>query len=315
MMEWTDLHYRYLVRLMTKQARLYTEMISCDALAHGDRKRFLAYNTCEHPLALQLGGSDPAAMAQAAYWGAQAGYDEININAGCPSERVQSGRFGVCLMREPGRVAGCIAAMKDKVTIPVTVKCRTGVDHNDSYGFLTEFIGTAQAAGCDTFIIHARKACLRGLNPQQNRKIPALNHARVYQLKNDYPELDIVINGGIQTAAQINSHLKHVDGVMLGRQAYQHPQCLINVDQDIFKENTENLNTLDDITLKYAHYMQQKLKLGVPLKTMAKHILNLYRAVPGARLWRRYLSENIHKKDAGVEVIYQALEQVNKAQA
>lgn len=315
MMKWTDLHYRYLVRLMTKQARLYTEMISCDALAHGDRKRFLAYNTCEHPLALQLGGSDPVAMAQAAYWGAQAGYDEININAGCPSERVQSGRFGVCLMREPGRVAGCIAAMKDKVTIPVTVKCRIGVDHDDSYGFLTEFIGTAQAAGCDTFIIHARKACLRGLNPQQNRKIPALNHARVYQLKNDYPELDIVINGGIQTAAQINSHLKHVDGVMLGRQAYQHPQCLINVDQDIFKENTENLNTLDNITLKYAHYMQKKLKLGVPLKTMAKHILNLYQAVPGARLWRRYLSENIHKKDAGVEVIYQALEQVNRAQA
>ena len=315
MMEWTDRHYRYLVRLMTKRARLYTEMIACGALIHGDRKRLLAYNACEHPVALQLGGSDPLEMAQSARWGAQAGYDEININAGCPSDRVQAGGFGVCLMREPGRVAACISAIQDKTDIPVTVKCRIGIDHEDSYGFLAEFIDTVQAAGCDTFIIHARKACLQGLNPRQNRQIPALNYARVYQLKNNYPELNIIINGGIQTLAQINSHLNQVDGVMVGRQAYKHPGFLINVDRDIFKENIKNLHTLNDIILKYARYIERTLTLGVPLKTMAKPVLNLYQAAPGAKLWRRYLSENIHRQDAGVEVIYQALEQVNRRYA
>ena len=311
MMEWTDRHYRYLARLMTKYSYLYTEMITSAALVHGDRDRFLSYNHSEHPVALQLGGSDPAEMAQSANWGQIAGYDEININVGCPSDRVQSGRFGVCLMREPEQVAQCVSVMQKEVDIPITVKCRIGVDHDDSYEFLTKFIQTVKSAGCNIFILHARKALLKGLSPKQNREIPELNYERVYTLKNDFPELDIIVNGGIETTKQINNHLQHVDGVMVGRQAYQHPQFLLNIDREIFNDENASSQTIREIILKYTEYMEDNIRIGIPLKSMAKHILNLYQGVPGAKQWRRHLSENMHKSDVGIELIHQGLEKVN----
>ena len=315
MMEWTDCHYRYLVRLMTQHTRLYTEMITTGALVHGDRERFLQYDQSEHPLALQLGGSDLIEMAQSAKWGEQAGFDEININIGCPSDRVQAGRFGVCLMREPELVAACVAAMQEHVDIPVTVKCRIGVDDDDSYEFLTQFIDTVKTAGCDTFILHARKALLKGLNPKQNREIPELNYQRVYKLKSEHPELNIIINGGIKSIQEIKTHLRYVDGVMIGRQAYKHPQFLLQVDQEIFNQKMDIKNSLNDIVIQYTQYIDGKIQSGLPLKTMAKHILNLYQGVPGAKHWRRHLSENMHKTGVGVELIHQALEKLNNAYA
>ena len=305
MMEWTDRHYRYLARLMSRHTRLYTEMVTTGALVHGERERFLKYNAAEHPLALQLGGSDPEAMRRSAEWGQQAGYDEININVGCPSDRVQSGRFGVCLMREPEQVAACVQAMRAATHLPVTVKCRIGVDHDDSYAFLQTFIEQVAAAGCDTFIIHARKAWLQGLSPKQNREIPELDYARVYQLKRDYPQLTIIINGGIQTLADIHSHLRYVDGVMVGRQAYKHPQLLLQIDQALFG-TAPPVSDLHEVVRLYIDYVETNLRQGVPLNSMTKHILNLYQGVPGAKLWRRHLSENSHKPGMDSELIAQA---------
>ena len=305
MMEWTDRHYRYLARLMSRHTRLYTEMVTTGALVHGERERFLKYNAAEHPLALQLGGSDPEAMRRSAEWGQQAGYDEININVGCPSDRVQSGRFGVCLMREPEQVAACVQAMRAATPLPVTVKCRIGVDHDDSYAFLQTFIEQVAAAGCDTFIIHARKAWLQGLSPKQNREIPELDYARVYQLKRDYPQLTIIINGGIQTLADIHSHLRFVDGVMVGRQAYKHPQLLLQIDQALFG-TAPPVSDLHEVVRLYIDYVETNLRQGVPLNSMTKHILNLYQGVPGAKLWRRHLSENSHKPGMDSELIAQA---------
>ena len=305
MMEWTDRHYRYLARLMSRHTRLYTEMVTTGALVHGERERFLKYNAAEHPLALQLGGSDPEAMRRSAEWGQQAGYDEININVGCPSDRVQSGRFGVCLMREPEQVAACVRAMRAATHLPVTVKCRIGVDHDDSYAFLQTFIDRVAAAGCDTFIIHARKAWLQGLSPKQNREIPELDYARVYQLKRDYPQLTIIINGGIQTLADIHSHLRYVDGVMVGRQAYKHPQLLLQIDQALFG-TAPPVSDLHEVVRLYIDYVETNLRQGVPLNSMTKHILNLYQGVPGAKLWRRHLSENSHKPGMDSELIAQA---------
>lgn len=305
MMEWTDRHYRYLARLMSRHTRLYTEMVTTGALVHGERERFLKYNAAEHPLALQLGGSDPEAMRRSAEWGQQAGYDEININVGCPSDRVQSGRFGVCLMREPEQVAACVQAMRAATPLPVTVKCRIGVDHDDSYAFLQTFIDRVAAAGCDTFIIHARKAWLQGLSPKQNREIPELDYARVYQLKRDYPQLTIIINGGIQTLADIHSHLRFVDGVMVGRQAYKHPQLLLQIDQALFG-TAPPVSDLHEVVRLYIDYVETNLRQGVPLNSMTKHILNLYQGVPGAKLWRRHLSENSHKPGMDSELIAQA---------
>ena len=311
MMEWTDRHYRFLVRLMTKQTRLYTEMITSAALIHGDKKRFLQYHQSEHPIALQLGGSDPSDMRQSAIWGAEAGFDEININVGCPSDRVQSGRFGVCLMREPDLVAQCVSAMQAAVDIPVTVKCRIGVDDDDSYEFLTTFIEKISAAGCSTFILHARKAWLKGLNPKQNREIPTLNYQRVYKLKGDYPHLNIWINGGIDSIEDVKTHLSYVDGVMVGRHAYKHPLFLRNIDQTLFNQPAANTISVEDIIQQYNCYVEDNLKSGVPLSSMTKHILNLYQGVAGAKHWRRYLSENMHKQGAGVEVIHGALNALN----
>jgi len=311
MMEWTDRHYRYLVRLMTKHTRLYTEMVTSGALIHGDRKRFLQFNDSEHPIALQLGGSEPNEMAQSAKWGEEAGYDEININVGCPSDRVQAGRFGVCLMREPNQVADCIKAMKRQVTIPITVKCRIGVDNDDSYEFLTNFVDSVVDAGCETLIVHARKAWLKGLNPKQNREIPELDYERVYTLKKNYPGLNIVINGGIDSVDQIKQHLSHVDGVMIGRHAYKHPEFLLKVDQALYQlENSPQLS-MNDIMLQYASYIERNMEVGTPLKSMTKHILNVYQGIPGAKLWRRHLSENMHKPGAGVDLIHQGLKYVN----
>ncbi len=312
MMEWTDRHYRYLARLMSKHTRLYTEMITSGALIHGDRDRFLKYDDCEHPIALQLGGSNPADMKQSAIWGEQAGYDEININVGCPSDRVQSGKFGVCLMREPELVASCVQEMADVTTIPITVKCRIGVDNDDSYEFLTSFIDKVELAGCNTFVLHARKAWLTGLNPKQNREIPELDYQRVYKLKQDYPHLNIWINGGIDSMADVKKHLENVDGVMMGRHAYKHPHFLMSIDQEIFNDQTNAYSSSEDIILKYIKYIEDNIRVGVPLNAMTKHILNLYQGVAGARVWRRHLSENMHKSGAGVNVIYDALEKLNK---
>ena len=312
MMEWTDRHYRYLVRLMTKHTRLYTEMVTSGALIHGDRERFLRFNQSEHPIALQLGGSNPVEMAQSAKWGEQSGYDEVNINVGCPSDRVQAGRFGACLMREPEIVAKCIEAMRAEVAIPVTVKCRIGVDNDDSYEFLCDFINAIAVAGCETLIVHARKALLSGLNPKQNREIPPLDYLRVYQLKKDFPRLNIVINGGINSLVEVKDHLNHVDGVMIGRQAYKHPEFLLQVDKEIFSDiSIDNQRSMNDVINEYAVYVEKNLKQGIPLKSMTKHILNVYQGIPGAKRWRRHLSENMHKVDANVDLIYQGLEKLN----
>ncbi len=310
MMEWTDRHFRYLVRLMTKHTRLYTEMLTAGALIHGDRERFLRFDESEHPIALQLGGSDPIEMAQSAKWGEQAGYDEININVGCPSDRVQAGRFGVCLMREPALIAECVTAMRNQVNIPITVKCRIGVDHDDSYDFLCHFVDSIKQAGCETLIVHARKAWLKGLNPKQNREVPKLDYQRIYQLKIDNPNMNIVINGGINTIEDIKLHLKHVDGVMIGRQAYKHPEFLLNVDKEIYGQANSKQPSMNDVIHEYAMYVEKNIKQGIPLKSMAKHILNLYQGIPGAKKWRRHLSENMHKPDVGVDLIYQGLEKM-----
>ncbi|MDW3094778.1 MAG: tRNA dihydrouridine(20/20a) synthase DusA [Gammaproteobacteria bacterium] len=310
MMEWTDRHYRYLVRLMTQHTRLYTEMVTSGALIHGDRDRFLEFNACEHPIALQLGGSEPKDMAQSAKWGESVGYDEVNINVGCPSDRVQAGRFGVCLMREPRQVATCISAMREQVDIPITVKCRIGVDDDDSYEFLCEFVDSIIAVGCETLIVHARKAWLKGLNPKQNREIPELDYQRVYMLKNDYPALNVIINGGIDSIQQVKNHLQYVDGAMIGRQAYKHPEFLLKVDSEIYNQSSTQYADMNEVILKYAEYVEDNIKNGTPLKSMTKHILNVYQGIPGAKLWRRYLSENMHKPGAGVDLIHQGLELV-----
>ncbi len=311
MMEWTDRHYRFLVRLMTKHTRLYTEMVTTGALIHGDRQRFLQFDRSEHPVALQLGGSHPAEMAQSAKWGEQAGYDEININVGCPSQRVQAGCFGVSLMRQPDLVAECVDAIHNQVSIPVTVKCRIGVDEHDSYEFLYRFVESVVGAGCQTLIIHARKAWLKGLNPKQNREIPPLDYSRVYQLKKDYPDLNIVINGGINCIEEMHHHLKKVDGVMIGRHAYQQPSFLLNVDHLIFDDTQRREITVNQVIEKYALYVEDNVRQGVPFKAMTKHLLNVFQGIPGAKKWRRHLSENMHKPGSSTDLIYQALEMIH----
>jgi len=306
MMEWTDSHYRYLARLMSQQTFLYTEMVTSGALIHGDRKRFLAYNQEEHPVALQLGGNQAKDMAQAAEWGAEAGFDEININVGCPSDRVQAGGFGAYLMREPARVADCVRAMKGVTQTAITVKCRLGVDDDDSYEFFRDFVSEVAEAGCQLFIVHARKALLKGLNPKQNRDIPELQYDKVYRIKQEFPDLEIILNGGVKTIAEMQQHLMQVDGVMVGREAYKHPQWLLDVDHSLF-DFPRSDRSLTDVVQLYCRYMESKLEQGVPLNAMAKHLLSLFQGVPGAKLWRRHLSENIHRNGADVSVIGEAL--------
>ena len=306
MMDWTDRHCRYLLRLITRHSLLYTEMVTTGALLHGDREAFLRHAEAEHPLALQLGGSDPVALSECARIGADYGYDEINLNVGCPSDRVQSGRFGACLMAEPELVAGCVVAMNAAVSVPVTVKTRIGVDDRDSYEELAGFIRCVQAAGCQTFIIHARKAYLQGLSPKENRTVPPLNYAFAWRLKQDFPELTIIVNGGIENLEQAGDHLHHVDGVMLGRAAYHNPWVLAQVDAQIFND-PHPLPSREAIVHGMLPYIERELKQGSLLKHITRHMLGLFKGVPGARHWRRHLSENAPRANAGTEVVIDAL--------
>jgi tRNA-dihydrouridine synthase A len=307
MMDWTDRHDRYFLRLISPNALLYTEMITTGALIHGDSHRFLAYNQAEHPIALQLGGSDPKALALCAKMGEDYGYDEINLNVGCPSDRVKSGRFGACLMLDPALVAECVAAMREVVKIPVTVKCRIGVDDHDSYEKLSHFIKTIAAAGCDVFIIHARKAWLNGLSPKQNREIPPLRYDVVQQIKQDFPKLAIIMNGGIKLIADIKSHLQLVDGVMIGREAYSNPYFLADIEKQIFV-NDDSVKTRHTVIEKLLPYIEEQLKDNVKLASITRHILGLFQGEPGARSWRRYLSENAFKVGANADVVKDALQ-------
>jgi tRNA-dihydrouridine synthase A len=309
MMDWSDHHCRYFWRLLTKQALLYTEMVTTGALIHGDRERFLHFNPEEHPVALQLGGSDPAELARCARWAEEWGYDEVNLNCGCPSDRVQSGMFGACLMAQPELVADCVKAMVDACNIPVTVKHRIGIDEMESYGELTGFIEPIAAAGCSVFIVHARKAWLQGLSPKQNREIPPLNYPWVYRLKQDFPQLTIVINGGIHGIEECRGHLQYVDGVMIGREAYQNPWMLAEVDSGLFGMD-KTVVSRDDVIARLIPYVEGQLDRGVHLNHITRHILGLYQGVPGARKFRRHLSENAYKKEAGIEVLISAWEQV-----
>lgn len=310
MMDWTDRHCRYFHRLLSRHARLYTEMLTSDAVLHGDRERLLGFDSAEQPLALQLGGSDPAALAHCARIGAEFGYAEINLNVGCPSDRVQSGRFGACLMAEPALVADCVAAMRAAVDIPVTVKTRIGIDERDSYAELAEFVDRIAAAGCRTVIVHARKAWLQGLSPRQNREIPPLGYPRVYRLKRDFPQLSIIINGGIVDLEAVEGHLAHVNGVMLGRAAYQNPYLLAEVDRRLFggPPPPERRTVVEELL----PYIERQLAHGVRLQAVVRHVLGLYQGQPGARHWRRHLSENAHRHGAGTEVVVKALNRVEQ---
>ena len=305
MMDWSDHNCRYFWRLLTKQALLYTEMVTTGALIHGDRKRFLHFNREEHPVALQLGGSDPKDLARCARWAQEWGYDEVNINCGCPSDRVQSGMFGACLMGKPDLVADCVKAMMDSCDIPVTVKHRIGIDHMESYEQLLAFIEPVAAAGCSVFIVHARKAWLQGLSPKENREIPPLNYPWVYQLKKDFPHLTIVVNGGIQTIEECQTHLDHVDGVMLGREAYQNPWMLAQVDEALFGMDSP-LKSRDDVIAELMPFAEQHLAQGGQLNHITRHILGLYQGIPGARKFRRHLCENAYKKEAGIRILAEA---------
>jgi len=306
MMDWTDRHCRVFHRLLTRRALLYTEMVTANAVIHGDRARLLALDEAEHPVALQLGGSDAAALAEAAAIGEGFGYDEINLNVGCPSDRVQEGRFGACLMAEPGLVADCVAAMQKRVSVPVTVKCRIGIDDQDEEADLAKFVEAVSGAGCTTLIVHARKAWLEGLSPKQNREVPPLDYARVYRLKAARPDMSIVINGGIADLDAAQAHLAHVDGVMLGRAAYQTPYVLADVDRRLFGDSASVLSRADVIEALIPH-VARHLAAGGRLNNVVRHILGLYHGCPRARAFRRHLSENAVKDGAGIDVLLQAL--------
>lgn len=308
MMDWTDRHCRYFHRLLSPHARLYTEMVTSAALVRGGQLRLLEHSQQEHPVALQLGGSDPQELAQASHLGAQAGYDEINLNVGCPSDRVQSGRFGACLMREPLLVGDCVKAMRDAVAdsnrhVPVTVKCRIGVDDQDDYAGLQHFTETMLEAGVEVLIVHARKAWLQGLSPKENREIPPLDHARVYRLKCEFPELVVVINGGITTVEQVQTHLAHLDGVMLGRAAYHDPYLLARLEHAL---HGEPLPARDDVLLRMYPYVEAELARGAAMKHISRHLLGLYQGEPGARAFRRTISEGAHLPGAGWTLLERA---------
>lgn len=306
MLDWTDRYDRYFLRLISRHAVLYTEMVTTGALLHGDAARFLEFDAAEHPVALQLGGSEPAEMAACARLGEQAGYDEININVGCPSDRVQSGRFGACLMAEPRVVADCVKAMRDSVAVPVTVKHRIGIDERDSYAELLDFVGTVAQAGCRSFIVHARKAWLQGLSPKENREVPPLRYELVYRLKQDLPQLEIVLNGGVTSLDEVEAHLAHVDGVMMGRECYQNPYILAEVDARLYGDD-HPVPSREEIVAALRPYVARELAAGTPLARITRHILGLFQGQPGARAWRRHLSEQAHRAGAGVDVLDAAL--------
>ena len=309
MLDWTDRHCRYFHRKLSRHALLYTEMVTTGAILFG-KGDYLAYNEAEHPVALQLGGSDPAALAQCAKIAQERGYDEINLNVGCPSDRVQNGMFGACLMGNASLVADCVAAMRDVTDIPVTVKTRIGIDDQDSYEFLCDFVGTvADRGGCEMFVIHGRKAWLSGLSPKENREIPPLDYPRVYQLKKDFPHLTMAINGGIKSLEEAKLHLAHMDGVMVGREAYQNPGILASVDREIFGVEGVDADPVSVVRAMYP-YIERELSNGTYLGHVTRHMLGLFQGIPGARQWRRYLSENAHKAGADINVLEQALKLV-----
>ncbi|MGF1845218.1 tRNA dihydrouridine(20/20a) synthase DusA [Vibrio clamense] len=311
MLDWTDRHCRYFHRLLSQQTLLYTEMVTTGAIIHG-KGDFLAYSEQEHPIALQLGGSNATDLATCAKLAQERGYDEVNLNVGCPSDRVQNGRFGACLMAEPQLVADCVAAMKDVVDIPVTVKTRIGIDDHDSYEFLTDFISTvSEKGGCEQFTIHARKAWLSGLSPKENREIPPLDYERAYQLKRDFPHLVLALNGGIKTLEESKEHLQHLDGVMIGREAYQSPYILAEVDQQIFGLD-HPVKKRTQVVEEMLPYIEKELAAGASLGHITRHMLGLFQSMPGARQWRRYISENAHKKGSGIEVVEAALAKIPK---
>ncbi len=312
MMDWTDSPCRVLHRCLTKHALLYSEMVTADAVLHGDRTRLLGFDGFEHPVALQLGGSDPAKLAEASKIAAEFGYDEVNLNVGCPSDRVQSGKFGACLMREPALVADCVAAMRAAVKIPVTVKCRIGVDDQDPESALRTLIDGCASAGVTVFAVHARKAWLEGLSPKENRDVPPLDYELVYRVKRERPHLTILVNGGIETLEQAQDHLKHVDGVMLGRAAYQNPVLLSDVDAQFFGGAPREL---DAAVAEYCDHVERELAKGARLHTLIKPMLGLYNGRPGARLFRRHLSENAPRHDAGISVLRDALDFVAQRRA
>ncbi|NMP30375.1 tRNA dihydrouridine(20/20a) synthase DusA [Thalassotalea sp. M1531] len=312
MLDWTDRHCRYFYRLMSKRTVLYTEMVTTGAIIFG-KGDYLGYNEEEHPLVLQLGGSDPKAMAECAKRAAELGYDEININVGCPSDRVQNGRFGACLMAEPALVAACVEQMKQVVDIPITVKSRIGIDDQDSYEFLTEFISTVEKSGCEHFIIHARKAWLSGLSPKQNRDIPPLDYARVYQIKQDFSHLTISINGGIKSFEETQEHLNHIDGVMIGREIYQNPYMLAQADQLIYGQETPMISRAEIIE-HMAGYIDHHVAGGNKAKAshVTRHMLGMCNGLPGAKQFRRYLSENAISGEATGDVLIKAFELVTE---
>lgn len=311
-MDCTDRHARYFLRLLSRRALLYTEMITTGALLHGDAWRHLRFDEAEHPVAMQLGGADPAEMATCARMAADAGYDEININVGCPSDRVQSGRFGACLMAEPQLVAECVAAMRAAVSIPVTVKTRIGIDRDESTDLLYAIVESCRQAGCTTFIIHARNAWLDGLSPKENRELPPLRYAVVHRLKRDYPLLEIIINGGIVTIAACRETLFQVDGVMLGREAYHSPYLLSQVDSELYGDAVEPC-AREAVIERFTGYVDREFSSGTPLAAMTRHVLGLYQGMPGARLWRRVLSEQVRRPGIGSDIFSEALQAMRNA--
>ena len=314
MLDWTDRHYRYFARLISKNAVLYTEMITTGALIHGDRDRYLQFNTQESPLALQLGGSNPEELALCAKMAEDLGYDEVNLNVGCPSDRVQNNMIGACLMGHPELVADCIGTMQKSVSIPVTVKHRIGIDDRDSYEELHHFVNTIAETGCSTFIVHARKAILKGLSPKENRDIPPLKYDVAYQLKKDFPSLEIIINGGIKTIEESLEHINHLDGVMIGREAYQNPWLLNQVDQALYGASESTL-TRQQVLEKMLPYVEEEMSKGAYLGHITRHMLGLFHSMPGGKKFRRYISENAHKPGATIEVLKNALTIVTSEQA
>ncbi len=307
MLDWTDRHCRYFYRQMTRHAMLYTEMVTTGAILRGDRARYLLFDQAEHPLALQLGGGDPRDLALCAKIAEDYGYDEVNLNVGCPSDRVLNGRFGACLMAEPELVAACVAAMRQAVSIPVTVKSRIGIDDRDTYAELNRFIASVAEGGCGTFIVHARKAWLSGLSPKQNRDIPPLRYDRVFRLKQDFPSLEIVINGGITSLEAALNMLDHVDGVMLGREVYHNPYLLSEVDGRFYASGGL-VKSRREVVLDLLPYIRRRLRQGERLNNISRHLLGLFHGVAGARAWRRHISENANKPGADEQVLLRALE-------
>ncbi len=312
MLDWTDRHCRYLLRLISRHTRLYTEMVTTGALLQGDRVRHLSFHDSEHPVALQLGGSEPRALAECARIGADYGYDEINLNVGCPSDRVQSGRFGACLLAEPALVGDCIAAMQAAVRVPVTVKTRIGIDDMDSYEELHRFVETVSGEGCEVFVIHARKAFLQGLSPKENRTIPPLKYEYAWRLKRDFPQLEIIVNGGITSLDEVAEHLQHADGAMLGRAAYHDPWLLADVDGRFFNDH-HAVPSQGELVRQMLPYIEMELKGGTQLKHITRHMLGLFQGQPGARQWRRHLSEQAYRSGAGTNVVLAALDKVESA--